>query len=34
MYEVTEVTPDGREIKRFTDKKPDAPHSIVSFRAR
>jgi len=34
MYEVTEVTPDGREIKRFTDKKPDAPHSVVSFRAR
>ncbi|HUF24128.1 MAG TPA: lytic transglycosylase domain-containing protein [Vicinamibacterales bacterium] len=34
IYEVTEATPDGREIKRFTDKKPDAPHSIVSLRAR
>jgi soluble lytic murein transglycosylase-like protein len=34
IYEVTEVTPDGREIKRFSDKKPDVPHSVVSFRAR
>jgi soluble lytic murein transglycosylase-like protein len=34
IYEVTEVTPDGREVKRFTDKKPDVPHSVVSLRAR
>ena len=36
MYEVTELTPDGREIKRFTDKKPDTgtAHSVVTLRAR
>ncbi|HEX6323077.1 MAG TPA: lytic transglycosylase domain-containing protein [Vicinamibacterales bacterium] len=34
IYEVTEVAPDGREIKRFTDRKPDVPHSVVSLRAR
>ena len=35
MYEVIEVTPDGREVRRFTDKKPEEQHSVVSLlRAR
>jgi soluble lytic murein transglycosylase-like protein len=34
LYQVTEVTPDGREIVKYTDKKPDTPHTIVSLRAR
>jgi len=35
IYEVIEVTPDGREVRRFTDKKPEEQHSVVSLlRAR
>ena len=34
IYEVVEVTPDGREVKKYTDKKPDAPHSVVTLRSR
>ncbi len=34
IYQVTEVTPQGREIVKYTDKKPDAPHAIVSLRSR
>jgi soluble lytic murein transglycosylase-like protein len=35
IYKVTEVTPDGREIVRYSDRKPDhAQHSVVSLRAR
>lgn len=34
IYEVTEVMPSGREIKKYTDTKPDVPHSIVTPRAR
>jgi len=34
LYQVTEVTPDGREIVKYTDRKPDAPHTIVSLRQR
>ena len=33
IYQVTEVTPDGREVVKFTDKKPEATHSIVQLRA-
>jgi soluble lytic murein transglycosylase-like protein len=32
IYQVTEVTPDGRQIVKFTDKKPEAGHSIVRLR--
>jgi soluble lytic murein transglycosylase-like protein len=34
IYKVTEVTSDGREVVKYTDKKPDAPHDIVSLRSR
>jgi soluble lytic murein transglycosylase-like protein len=34
IYKVTEVTPEGREIVKYTDKKPAAPHDIVSLRSR
>lgn len=34
IYEVIEVMPSGREIKKYTDTKPDVPHSIVTPRAR
>lgn len=34
IYEVTEVTPDGREIVRFTDKKPEGNYSVVQLRGR
>lgn len=34
LYEVVEVTPDGREIKKYTDTKPAAAHSVVALRAR
>jgi len=34
IYKVTEVTPDGREVVKFTDKKPEAGYSVVSLRAR
>lgn len=34
MYQVTEVTPEGREVVKYTDKKPAAPHAIVSLRSR
>jgi soluble lytic murein transglycosylase-like protein len=32
IYEVIEVTPDGREVRRFTDKKPEEQHSVVTLR--
>ena len=32
IYQVTEVTPDGREVVKFTDKKPETSHSIVQLR--
>ena len=32
IYQVTEVTPDGRQVVKFTDKKPETPHSIVQLR--
>ena len=34
MYQVTEVMQDGREVVKYTDKKPDVPHSVVAFRSR
>ncbi len=34
IYQVTEVTPEGRDIVKYTDKKPAAPHAIVSLRSR
>ena len=34
IYEVTEITPDGREIVRFTDKKPEGNYSVVQLRGR
>ena len=34
IYKVTEVTPDGREVVKGTDKKPEAGYSVVSLRAR
>jgi hypothetical protein len=34
IYQVTEVTPEGRELVKYTDTKPDAPHAIVSLRSR
>jgi hypothetical protein len=32
IYKVTEVTPDGHEVVKYTDKKPEAEHSVVSLR--
>jgi soluble lytic murein transglycosylase-like protein len=32
IYEVTEVMPDGREIVKFTDTKPEGNYSIVRLR--
>lgn len=32
LYKVTEVTPDGREVVKYTDKKPETEHTIVSLR--
>lgn len=34
IYRVTEVTPEGAEVVKYTDKKPDVPHAIVSLRSR
>ena len=34
IYRVTEVTPSGREVVKYTDKKPDAPHAVVPLRSR
>ncbi|MEX2270133.1 MAG: lytic transglycosylase domain-containing protein [Vicinamibacterales bacterium] len=35
IYRVTEVTPDGREIVRYSDRKPETgQHSVVQLRAR
>jgi soluble lytic murein transglycosylase-like protein len=34
IYRVTEVTPEGAEIVKYTDKKPDAPHAVVPLRSR
>lgn len=34
IYRVTEVTPEGTEIVKYTDKKPDAPHAVVPLRSR
>ena len=34
LYQFTEVMSDGREVVKYTDKKPDVPHSIVTPRAR
>ena len=34
LYQVTEVTPEGREVVKYTDTKPSAPHEIVSLRSR
>lgn len=34
IYRVTEVTPDGAEVVKYTDKKPDVPHAVVPLRSR
>ena len=34
MYRVTEVMPDGREVVKYTDKKPESGGTVVSLRAR
>lgn len=35
IYRVTEVTPEGTEVVKYTDKKPEGDHSVVrQFRAR
>ena len=34
IYQVTELTPDGREVVRYTDKKPEAGGTPVQLRAR
>ena len=34
IYRVTEVTPTGREVVKYTDKKPDTPHAVVPLRSR
>lgn len=34
IYRVTEVTPAGREVVKYTDKKPDVPHAVVPLRSR
>ena len=34
IYRVTEVTPEGAEVVKYTDKKPDVPHAVVPLRAR
>ena len=34
IYQVTEVMPDGREVVKYTDKKPDSGGTVVSLRAR
>jgi len=34
MYRVTEVMPDGREVVKYTDTKPEAGGTIVPLRAR
>jgi len=34
IYQVTEVTPGGREVVKYTDRKPDVPHAIVPLRSR
>ena len=34
IYRVTEVTPEGAEVVKYTDKKPDVPHDVVALRAR
>lgn len=34
IYRVTEVTPEGAEVVKYTDKKPDVPHAIVALRSR
>lgn len=35
IYKVTEVTPEGVEVVKYTDKKPEGEHAVVGqFRAR
>lgn len=34
IYRVTEVTPEGAEVVKYTDKRPDAPHAVVPLRSR
>lgn len=34
IYRVTEVTPEGAEIVKYTDKKPSVPHAVVPLRSR
>ncbi len=34
IYQVTELTPEGREVVRYTDKKPETGGTVVSLRAR
>lgn len=34
LYEFVEVMPDGREVRKYTDKKPDVPHAVHTLRAR
>lgn len=34
IYRVTEVAPDGAEVVKYTDKKPDVPHAVVALRSR
>lgn len=34
IYQVTEVTPAGREVVKYTDRKPATPHAIVPLRSR
>ena len=34
IYQYTEVMPDGREVIKFTDKKPETQHSVHQLRSR
>ena len=34
IYQYTEVMPDGREVVKYSDKKPDSEHSVHKLRAR
>ncbi len=34
IYRVTEVTPEGAEVVKYTDTKPAVPHAVVPLRAR
>ncbi len=34
IYRVTEVTPEGAEVVKYTDTKPAVPHAVVPLRSR